>query len=117
MHRHRSLLLTFLLVSFIATTASAQIAETDKSLVTLRDPDRVPVTRLVNDFVRYQRSRQWDLLYDLFSSTYVPSMTRTEYVEKRQTLTTAGRTMFMLDFDLKRVLCWTKPGEASVVSQ
>src|SRR5437868_12306732 len=104
MHKYRSLLLSVLLVSFAATTASAQIAEADKSLVTLRDPDRVPVTQLVNDFVRYQRSQQWDLLYDLFSSIYVRSMTRTEYVDKRQTLTTAGRTMFMLDFDLKLVL-------------
>jgi len=43
-------------------------------------------------------------MYDLFSDTYKPSMTRSEYVEKRQTLTADGRTMFMLDFALKRVL-------------
>ena len=71
MHKHCSLLLALSLLAFFSVTGSAQTAPTDKSLEALRDHDRAPVTQLVNDFLQYQRSQQWGLLYDLFSSTYI----------------------------------------------
>jgi hypothetical protein len=108
MHKHCSLLLALSLLAFFSVTGSAQIAPTDKSLAALRDHDRAPVTQLVNDFLQYQRSQQWGLLYDLFSSTYIRlemrSAKRIDYVEKRQALTAEGRTTYIVDFTLRRVL-------------
>jgi len=98
------LVLAVLFAAFVSTTASGQIAETDKSLSALRDRDRTPVVQLVDTFLQYQRSQRWDLLYDLFSPTYLRPITRPEYVQTRQTWTAEGRIMYIVDFTLRRVL-------------
>ena len=104
MHKQSLLILTFSLVMLAGSTASAQIAESDKSLVGLPDSDREQLTQLVNEFLRYQSSQRWDLLYDLFSPRFVQPVTRTEWVQKRETLTAEGRMMHIVDFALKRVM-------------
>lgn len=104
MRKQTHLTLVLLFIAIATATAAAQIADGDKPLVVLRDVDRAPVIQLANDFLQYQRSQQWGLLYDLFSPRYTRSETRTDYVEKRLALTAEGRTMYIVDFNLRRVL-------------
>jgi hypothetical protein len=96
--------LTFLLVMIAPVSASAQIDGTNKSLDVLREHDREPVTQLVNEFVQYQSLQQWDFLYDLFSPQFFGRVSRNEWATKRKNLSTEGRMMYIVDFDLKRVL-------------
>jgi hypothetical protein len=104
MRKQAHLMLILLFIAIHTATAAAQIADGDKSLVLLRDVDRAPVIKLANDFLHYQRSQQWGLLFDLFSPRFTRSETRMDYVEKRHALTAEGRTMYIVDFNLRRVL-------------
>lgn len=104
---HRQMLKAILiltLVPFMAVPASGQIGESDKALASVKESERAPLMQLVNDFLQFQRSQQWDLLYDILSPTYTGRETRDEYLRKHQSFTASGRAMFMIDFSLKRVL-------------
>ena len=104
MRKQTHLTLVLLFIGIVTATAAAQIADGDKSLLLVRDEDRAPVVKLANDFLHYQRSQQWGLLYDLFSPRYMRPETRTGYVEKHQAFTAEGRIMYIVDFNLRRVL-------------
>jgi hypothetical protein len=85
-------------------SASGQINESQKALALVKDNYRSPLIQLVNEFLRIQKSQQWDQLYDILSPTYTGRQSRDDYIRKHQSADALGMTMFILEFTLKRTL-------------
>ena len=103
---HRPILIAVFALVFspiLCITASGQVSETQKALAAVKENYRAPLTQLVNDFLRSQESQQWGHLYDILSPTYTRGQSRDDYIRERRSLTSSGRTMFILDFTLRRM--------------
>jgi hypothetical protein len=96
--------LGLILSILFGVSASGQINESEKALAAVKENYRSPLIQLVNDFVRIQKSQQWDQLYDIFSPTYIGHQSRDDYIKKHQSADALGMTMFILEFTLKRTL-------------
>ncbi len=88
----------------IGVSASGQINESQKALAVVKDDYRSSVTQLVSDFLRIQKSRQWDQLYDILSPTYTGRQSRDDYIKEHLSADALSKTMFILDFTVKRTL-------------